>query len=102
MLDSCHPGRLCREDYICQRFPSYNEISLADYVRKKNGKLINNTQPEKIRGDLIREAVRRQVGFCVPTYFLFNMRIDGHPSPVTGRPPGEPKVDRTKPLRGYL
>jgi hypothetical protein len=41
------------------------------------------------------------VGFCVPTYFLFNMRLDGHPSPVTGRPPGTPRFDRSQPLRGY-
>jgi hypothetical protein len=101
MLDSCSESRSCREDYICQKFPDYNKISVKDYVRKKGKELINISQPSKIRGDAIDEARRRGIGFCVPTYFLFNMRLDGHPSPVTGLPPGEPKYDRSQPLRGY-
>ena len=28
--------------------------------------------------------VRDRVGFCSPTYFLFQMRLDGHPDPVRG------------------
>ena len=101
MLDTCHAERSCREDYICQKFPDYSKISVKDYVRKNGSKLINSTQPSKIRGDIISKATRRGIGFCVPTYFLFNMRLDGHPSPVTGLPPGEPKYDRSQPLRGY-
>jgi len=101
MLDTCSESRSCREDYICQKFPDYHKISVKDYVRKKGDQLINLSQPGKIRGAAIEEAHRRGVGFCVPTYFLFNMRLDGHPSPVTGLPPGEPKYDRSQPLRGY-
>ncbi|MCB0309379.1 MAG: hypothetical protein KDD48_08405, partial [Bdellovibrionales bacterium] len=26
MLDTCHSGRACREDYICQKFPNYSKI----------------------------------------------------------------------------
>ncbi|MBK9322888.1 MAG: hypothetical protein IPM97_08090 [Bdellovibrionaceae bacterium] len=101
LLDTCSETRSCREDYICQKFPDYNKISVKNYVRKKGDQLINLSQPSKIRGDAIAEARRRGIGFCVPTYFLFNMRLDGHPSPVTGLPPGEPKYDRSQPLRGY-
>ncbi len=101
MLDTCSENRSCREDYICQKFPDYQKISVKDYVRKKRNQLINLSRPEKINGSAIEEARRRGIGFCVPTYFLFNMRLDGHPSPVTGLPPGEPKYDRTQPLRGY-
>lgn len=101
MLDTCSESRSCREDYICQKFPDYHKISLKNYVRKKDDQLINLSQPSKIRGAAIEEARRRGIGFCVPTYFLFNMRLDGHPSPVTGLPPGEPKYDRSQPLRGY-
>lgn len=101
MLDTCSEDRSCREDYICQKFPDYNEISEKDYIRKKGDKLINLSQPSKIKGDKIKEARRMGVGFCVPTYFLFNMRLDGHPSPVTGFSPGIPKYDRSQPLRGY-
>ncbi len=101
MLDTCSESRSCREDYICQKFPDYHNISVKDYVRKKGDQLINISSPEKIKGANIEEARKRGIGFCVPTYFLFNMRIDGHPSPVTGIPPGEPKYDRSQPLRGY-
>jgi hypothetical protein len=101
MLDTCSEKRFCREDYICQKFPDFDKISVKDYVRKKGDQLINLSQPSKIRGDVIAEARRRGIGFCVPTYFLFNMRLDGHPSPVTGLPPGEPHYDRSQPLRGY-
>ncbi|MGZ3743486.1 MAG: hypothetical protein ACXVBQ_06470 [Pseudobdellovibrionaceae bacterium] len=101
MLDTCDTNRSCREDYICQKFPDYQKISAADYIRKKEGQLINLSRPEKINGMLIEEARRRGIGFCVPTYFLFNMRLDGHPSPVTGLPPRTPKYDRSQPLRGY-
>jgi hypothetical protein len=101
MLDTCSEARSCREDYICQKFPDYHKISIKDYVRNKGDQLINLSQPSKIRGDIIAEARSRGIGFCVPTYFLFNMRLDGHPSPVTGLPPGEPKYDRSQPTRGY-
>lgn len=101
MLDTCSDSRSCREDYICQKFPDYQKISVKDYVRKKGDQLINLSQPSKIQGTNIEEARRRGIGFCVPTYFLFNMRLDGHPIPITGLPPGEPKYDRSQPLRGY-
>lgn len=101
MLDTCSPQRPCREDYICQKFPDYHRISAVDYGKKKNGKPVNASEPKKIQGSVIARVRAQQVGFCVPTYFLFNMRLDGHPSPVTGKSPGEPKFDRSKPLRGY-
>jgi len=101
MLDTCSESRSCREDYICQKFPDYHKISNKDYVRKKGDQLINLSEPKNIKGAGIEEARNRAIGFCVPTYFLFNMRLDGHPSPVTGLPPGEPKYDRSQPLRGY-
>lgn len=101
MLDSCSFGRFCREDYICQRFPDYHRIAKKDYAQKKNGKLVNLSSPEKINVASLTHLREEGVGFCVPTYFLFNMRVDGHPNPVTGEPPGAPVVDRKKPLRGY-
>jgi len=101
VLDSCYPGNFCREDYICQKFPDYHLIKKADYTRKRRGKMVNQSSPEKIKGKTIATLRAQNIGFCVPTYFLFNMRVDGHPSPVTGLPPGRPKFDRSKPLRGY-
>lgn len=101
MLDTCSPRRTCREDYICQKFPDYDKISARDYGNLRDGKPVNRSSPDKINGRAIRALQTAEVGFCVPTYFLFNMRADGHPSPVTGKPPAAPRFDRTQPVRGY-
>ncbi|NOT41567.1 MAG: hypothetical protein HOP13_13840 [Alphaproteobacteria bacterium] len=100
-LDTCSPSRTCREDYICQKFPNYDKIGARDYGNTKNGRRVNLSTPDKINGAAIRALQQAEVGFCVPTYFLFNMRLDGHPSPATGQPPGQPRIDRTRPVRGY-
>lgn len=101
MLDTCSPTQACREDYICQQLPDYDRISKADYENTKAGKRVNLSTPADINGDTIRALHAKHVGFCVPTYFLFNMRLDGHPSPVTGEPPGNPKLHAAQSRRGY-
>ena len=60
MVDSCHSGRFCREDYICQALPYQ----------------LNGVDTDK--GKAIADA---GVGFCTPTYFVFQLRLDGHPIP---------------------
>lgn len=50
---ACSAERPCREDYMCQQFPA-DTPGIA-----------------KISG----------IGFCSPTYFIFQMRIDNHPAP---------------------
>ena len=50
---TCSAEHFCRDDYICQAFP-------ADTPNVK-----------KVKG----------VGFCSPTYFVFQMRIDNHTTP---------------------
>jgi len=100
-LDSCSTTRFCREDYICQKFPEYQHISITDYGRKRRGIPVNMVKPTDIDGNIIAELHEQGVGFCVPTYFLFNMRVDGHPNPETGKAPGPPRIDRSQPLRGY-
>jgi hypothetical protein len=102
MLDTCSPKKACREDYICQKVPDYHLISEKDYGNiRPTGRRTNLSTPSRIRGEAIKALHDAEIGFCVPTYFLFNMRLDGHPSPVTGKPPGKPRFDRTQPLRGY-
>jgi len=59
MVDSCHAGRSCREDYACQALP-WQLPGMPAQAR------------------VLAEA---GVGFCTPTYFLFQLRLDGHPVP---------------------
>jgi hypothetical protein len=54
---TCGRDRFCREDFMCQALP--------------------DNVPEA-------GAVARDFGFCSPTYFLFQMRIDNHPDPLRG------------------
>jgi hypothetical protein len=54
---ACSTDRFCREDYICQAFPA------------------DTPNVSKVKG----------VGFCSPTYFLFQMRIDNHTTPWPAR-----------------
>ena len=56
---ACGEGRFCREDFMCQALPS----NLAGAA-----------------------AVAKDTGYCSPTYFVFQMRIDGHPDPERGVP----------------
>lgn len=60
MVDSCHLDRFCREDYICQSMP--HQLSSV---------------PDEAGAELVAAGV----GFCTPTYFLFQLRLDGHPAP---------------------
>ncbi|MFG1298759.1 hypothetical protein V5F49_03075 [Xanthobacter sp. V3C-3] len=56
---TCGEGRFCREDFMCQALPA-NLPGVA--------------------------AAAKDNGFCSPTYFVFQMRIDGHPDPLKGVP----------------
>jgi len=59
-LDTCHSNRFCREDYMCQKLDSR----------------LSPRAPE-----IDKRMEDEQIGFCTPTYFLYQMRIDGHPAP---------------------
>jgi len=64
LLNTCSPTRFCREDYICQQMP--------DLLTR--GKFNVGTQAFN--------ALRTQkIGFCTPTYFVYQLRLDGHPNP---------------------
>ena len=54
---ACSADHFCRDDYICQAFPP------------------DTPGVGKVKG----------VGFCSPTYFVFQMRIDNHTTPWKSR-----------------
>ena len=59
MVDTCSSSNFCREDYICQMLPyQLSGVEEAEPL-SKNG-----------------------IGFCTPTYFMFQLRLDGHPIPL--------------------
>jgi len=60
MVAACDAHHPCREDHVCQAIPYQLEG-----VPEAAGKALAD----------------RGVGFCTPTYFLFQLRIDGHPVP---------------------
>lgn len=64
LLNTCSPTKLCREDYICQEMPEF----LSD---KKFG----------VPTQLLQAMREKHIGFCTPTYFVYQLRLDGHPNP---------------------
>lgn len=64
VLNTCSPTRFCREDYICQEMPDFLTGARFNVGR-----------------EVIQEFRRKSVGFCTPTYFVYQLRLDGHPNP---------------------
>jgi hypothetical protein len=64
LLNTCTPSRFCREDYICQEMP--------DFV---TGARFN------VSAQALNSLRSRKIGFCTPTYFVYQLRLDGHPNP---------------------
>jgi D-alanyl-D-alanine dipeptidase len=63
-LNTCSPTRFCREDYICQEMPDF--LSGARF---------------KVPAAILQSFREKRVGFCTPTYFVYQLRLDGHPNP---------------------
>lgn len=60
MVAACDAAHPCREDHTCQALPY---------------------QLQGVPTQAGRALTEAGVGFCTPTYFLFQLRLDGHPSP---------------------
>jgi hypothetical protein len=64
LLDTCSTDRPCREDYICQQLPDF-------LAQSKHA----------VPAERITAMHDRGLGFCTPTYFVYQLRLDGHPKP---------------------
>ena len=64
LLNTCTPSRFCREDYICQQMPDL--LTGAKF----------SVSPQTL--NILKS---RKIGFCTPTYFVYQLRLDGHPNP---------------------
>ncbi len=64
LLNVCSPSRFCREDYICQEMPDL--LTGAKF----------GVSPQTLA-----TLKSRKIGFCTPTYFVYQLRLDGHPNP---------------------
>ncbi len=62
MLDACDAAHPCREDYICQALP--------EFLATKG-----------VAAQTLATLQQRGLGFCTPTYFVYQLRLDGHPNP---------------------
>jgi hypothetical protein len=64
LLNTCSSTHFCREDYICQEMP--------DFI----------LQPQfGVKPVALKVLRDKKVGFCTPTYFVYQLRLDGHPNP---------------------
>jgi len=64
LLNVCTPSRFCREDYICQEMPEL--LTGAKF---------------NVSTQTLNTLKSRKIGFCTPTYFVYQLRLDGHPNP---------------------
>lgn len=99
-MRACDAGSPCRDDYICVRPMGYTPETagkLYDERRQRlttNGifKEINNRDydPDDFgqqRPDAAWVQRNDQRGVCIPPYFVFQFRSDGHPAPPPPPPP---------------
>lgn len=94
-LRACNAGSPCRDDYICVRPIEYTEANASSLYEARGAALaapkslfhqitgrtydagdFGQTKPDD---DWLKRNDRR--GFCIPPYFVFQFRSDGHPTP---------------------
>jgi len=90
-LRACSAGTPCRDDYICVKPMNYSSgqydqrraaLLASKVFQKVNGKKYD---PDKLFGQVKPDeawAARGDTrGLCIPPYFVFQFRADGHPAP---------------------
>ncbi|MES2441804.1 MAG: hypothetical protein V4574_03170 [Pseudomonadota bacterium] len=89
-MRACDAASPCRDDYICLRPMGYSAADgHAKYVEHRKAveaqySLADYGQQEPDPAWLGRNnGAGDQRGVCIPPYFVFQFRSDGHPSPLT-------------------
>jgi hypothetical protein len=97
-IRACDRTKPCRDDYICVRPMGYHPSNAATLFAKRLDDLTTSTYFEQVNGRKYdpgdfgqkqpdSEWVKRddQRGLCIPPYFVFQFRSDGHPAPGGSR-----------------
>jgi alkyl sulfatase BDS1-like metallo-beta-lactamase superfamily hydrolase len=61
------------------------QLKAIDLLQAGKIKIAGDPEGTRVLQRNITRLQQRGVGFCTPNYFLFQMRLDGHPDPVSGR-----------------
>jgi hypothetical protein len=90
----CDAGSPCRDDYICvmpigytpeTAQQSYKEraarLAVSPYFQQVNGRPYDPNDFGQKSPDAAWIARNDQRGLCIPPYFVFQFRSDGHPAP---------------------
>jgi hypothetical protein len=92
---ACDAATPCRDDYICVKPMGYTPANAVDQYKDRQKMLLNSKlfwdvnkhkyDPEKYYGQKQPDgswvAKNDQRGLCIPPYFVFQFRADGHPAP---------------------
>jgi hypothetical protein len=84
--DSLRPGEVCGSIAVLQPFNaclSRGRLPFSRCLREnvRPGALQSCGEREPCRDDYLCARVSETQGACIPPYFLFQLRVDGHPAP---------------------
>jgi hypothetical protein len=99
-IRACDAGSPCRDDYICVMPAGYTPDNAQQLFDKRAALLTSsmyfpavNKRPYdpndfgQKQPDAVWVARNDQRGLCIPPYFVFQFRSDGHPAPPVAPPP---------------
>lgn len=95
-IRACDVANPCRDDYICVKPMTYTPQTYQERLRRLTGdpyfEEINKRKYDpKDHGQKEPDATwvnrRDNRGLCIPPYFVFQFRSDGHPSPPAPKAP---------------
>jgi hypothetical protein len=104
-IRACDAAAPCRDDYICVMPMGYTPataqqsfddraalLASSSYFQQVNRRPYDPNDFGQKRPDAAWVARNDQRGLCIPPYFVFQFRSDGHPAPPELVPPAVPLV----------